>query len=48
MVYDPAANRAWAHWVENANDAKPGKPISYRELVQRTGIEFLPGMNPAD
>jgi endonuclease G len=46
LVYDASANRAWAHWVEN--EARAGKPISYRELVQRTGIEFLPGLNPAD
>jgi endonuclease G len=48
LVYDQSANRAWAHWVENENEAKAGKPISYRELVQRTGIEFLPGINPGD
>jgi endonuclease G len=48
LVYDADANRAWAHWVENENEARAGKPISYRELVQRTGIEFLPGINPAD
>jgi endonuclease G len=48
LVYDQQANRAWAHWVENDNDARAGKPITYRELVQRTGIEFLPGTNPSD
>ncbi|WP_375140238.1 DNA/RNA non-specific endonuclease [Azohydromonas aeria] len=48
LVYDAGTNRAWAHWVENENEARAGKPISYRELVQRTGIEFLPGINPAD
>jgi endonuclease G len=48
LVYDQSANRAWAHWVENENEAKAGKPIPYRELVQRTGIEFLPGINPGD
>ena len=42
LVYDPAANKAWAHWVDNQNMAKTSKPISYRELVRRTGIEFLP------
>jgi endonuclease G len=46
LVYDRSANRAWAHWVENENEAKAGKPITYRELVQRTGIEFLPGISP--
>jgi endonuclease G len=48
LVYDAGANRAWAHWVENDNEARAGKPITYRELVQRTGIEFLPGIDPGD
>lgn len=42
LVYDPSANRAWAHWLDNSNEASVGKPISYEELVKRTGIEFLP------
>jgi endonuclease G len=46
LVYDPLANRAWAHWVENKNDARAGKPISYKALVNRTGIDFLPGLEP--
>ena len=41
LVYDPVANRAWAHWIENSDRARAGKPISYEELVRRTGIEFL-------
>lgn len=48
LVYDAGSNRAWAHWLENENEARAGKSISYRELVARTGIEFLPGLNPAD
>lgn len=46
LVYDPSANRAWVHWLANTDSAKPTRPISYRELVQRTGIEFLPGLTP--
>lgn len=46
LVYDPQSNRAWAHWVENRDNAPAGKPISYPELVNRTGIEFLPGIQP--
>ncbi len=46
LVYDPTTNRAWAHWVENTDEARAGKPISYKELVERTGIEFLPGFEP--
>lgn len=46
LVYDPVANRAWVHWVANRDDAKIGRPISYAQLVERTGIEFLPGIVP--
>jgi endonuclease G len=42
LVYDPSTGRAWAHWLENSDDAMVGKPISYAELMVRTGIEFLP------
>lgn len=44
LVYDPSANKAWAHWIENTDDARAGKPITYQELVQRTGINFLPNL----
>ena len=44
LVYDEAGHRAWAHWHANRDDATAGKPISYQELVKRTGIEFLPGL----
>jgi len=43
LVYDPSTNKAWAHWMDNTEEAKAGKPISYEELVKRTGIEFLQG-----
>lgn len=48
LVYDKTTNRAWAHWIANTNEAHPGKPISYSELVKRTGIEFLPGVSPVE
>lgn len=48
LVYDQSKHRAWAHWSENDNAAKASKPISYAELVKRTGIEFLPGAKPGD
>ncbi len=48
LVYDQTTNRAWAHWIANTNEAHPSKPISYRELVKRTGVEFLPGVSPVD
>ena len=43
LVYDQDKNRAWVHWHENDNATRASKPISYTELVKRTGIEFLPG-----
>ena len=43
LVYDEDQNRAWAHWHLNDNSTRASKPISYGELVRRTGIEFLPG-----
>jgi endonuclease G len=46
LVYDVGSNRAWAHWLENTNEARASRPISYAELVKRTGIVFLPGVNP--
>lgn len=42
LVYDATTGRAWAHWIENTDEARAGKPISYAELVRRTGIDFLP------
>lgn len=40
LVYDPNKNLAWAYWVENTNEANMSPPISYDELVQKTGIDF--------
>ena len=44
LVYDQHDNRAWAHWQENREGERVGRPISYQELVKRTGLEFLPGL----
>lgn len=41
LVYDPTTDRAWAYWQANRSGERPTAPISYRELVNRTGIEFL-------
>ncbi len=41
LVYDPSSQKIWVNWVDNTNEAKVGKPISYEELVKRTGIEFI-------
>lgn len=45
LVYDQHTNRAWAHWQENREGERVGRPISYQELVKRTGVEFLPGLS---
>lgn len=45
LVYDERKNKAWAYWHENANSTQGSAPISYVELVKRTGISFLPGMD---
>ncbi|MBU3621057.1 DNA/RNA non-specific endonuclease [Polynucleobacter sp. CS-Odin-A6] len=40
LVYDPAKKKAWAYWIENTDEAQMSPPITYAELVQRTGIDF--------
>lgn len=42
LIYDPGTGRRWAYWLDNTDDAKIGQPITYEELVRRTGIEFMP------
>lgn len=48
LVYDETSNRAWAHWHRNDDATQGSRPISYAELVRRTGITFLPGVKPND
>ena len=49
LVYDPNKKMAWAYWVENTNEANMSPPISYQELVKKTGIDFhLPIDNPVN
>lgn len=43
LVYDATTNKAWARWQENREGETAGPPITYQELVRRTGVEFLPG-----
>jgi endonuclease G len=45
LVYDDAENRAWAHWHLNDDATRGSRPISYAELVKRTGVNFLPGVS---
>lgn len=46
LVYDHSKNRAWAYWQRNDDATRGSRPISYAELVRRTGIELLPGVHP--
>lgn len=48
LVYDEDRNRAWAHWHLNDDATHGSRPISYADLVKRTGISFLPGVRPND
>lgn len=45
LVFDATTKRAWTYWIQNTDEAKAGKPISYAELVKRTGTDFLPGVD---
>ncbi|MCC5611794.1 DNA/RNA non-specific endonuclease [Nostoc sp. CHAB 5834] len=45
LVYDAKNGRSWAYWVENSGDVTKPTLISYSELVQRTGIHFLPAVD---
>ena len=38
LVYDEQKKRAWAYWQENSDFTKGSAPISYEELVKRTGV----------
>lgn len=40
LVYDATTQRAWAHWQANQKGERVAQPISYQELVRRTGINF--------
>lgn len=43
LVYDETTGRAWAHWQANRAGERVSRPITYRELAKRTGMEFLKG-----
>jgi endonuclease G len=40
LVYDPSKNTAWGYWIENTNEARMNPPITYQELMDKTGIDF--------
>ena len=45
LVFDEDDNRSWAYWHENSNGTTATSPISYHELVEKTGINFLPNVD---
>lgn len=45
LVYDATTHRAWAHWQQNREGEAVSRPISYGELVKRTGVKFFPGIS---
>lgn len=47
LVYDERRHKAWAYWHENANSTQTSAPITYTELVKRTGISFFPDFKVA-
>ncbi|MEW6736421.1 MAG: DNA/RNA non-specific endonuclease [Acidobacteriota bacterium] len=44
LVYDPNANKSWAYFIENASSAQSVRPITYHELVDRTGLHLMPAL----
>ena len=48
LIYDPNKKLAWAYWVENTDDAQMSAPISYAELIQKTGIDFHLAVEPTE
>lgn len=47
LVFDSQTRRAWAHWQANRDDEVVSRPISYPELVRRTGVDWLPALAEA-
>jgi len=41
LVYDPSTGKSWAYWQANQPTTQFSAPISYDELVKRTGMNFL-------
>ncbi len=41
LIYDPATGKSWAHWQENGPRGTVERPITYTDLVKRTGMELI-------
>jgi endonuclease G len=41
LVYDETTNRSWVYFLENKNDVRMTKPITYQEFVAKTGLHLL-------
>jgi len=44
LVYDPSTGKSWAHWHQNADGPQSLQPISYAQLVERTGLHLIPAL----
>lgn len=42
LVHDAGTGRSWVHWQANHADAVAGRPISYDQFVEWTGLHLLP------
>ena len=40
LVIDATTGRSWAHWLENVDTAKAGKPIALGELEKLVEVRF--------
>lgn len=45
LVYDAATGKAWAHVLPNTAEATLGRPLSYRQFMNLTGLALLPVSN---
>lgn len=41
LVYDSQTKKSWVYWLENSNDVKMSKPLTYEEFVKKTGLKLL-------
>lgn len=44
LVYDSQTKRAWAYFLPNTDDVKMTRPITYQEISQKIGVQFLEGL----
>lgn len=45
LVYHPESKKAWAHVLDNTDEATIGKPMSYPEFVRMTRLQLIPELS---